>query len=85
MAEWHSTFQRMRRVGPDRSWMTWAEFDGLLRSVGIALSPYHVCRAVTMLPPEKAHGAKRYERCHLEMVADYARRKGLIGEGSLGW
>lgn len=82
---WHSTWHRMRRVGRSRPWMTWAEFDGLLRSVGITLSPYHVCRAVKVDPPVKAHGAKQYERRHLEMAADYARSRGLIGEGSLKW
>jgi len=84
MPEWHTTWDRMRGVGLARAWMTWGEFDGLLRSVGITLSPYHVRRAVKASPPEKANGAKRYESCHLEMVADYARSRGLIAEGSRG-
>lgn len=84
MPEWHSTWERMRGVGLARAWMTWAEFDGLLRSLGITLSPYHVRRAVRASPPEKANGAKRYESLHLEMVADYARSRGLIAEGSRG-
>lgn len=75
MPEWHSTWQRMRGVTPARAYMTWAEFDGLLRSLGISISPYHVCRAVAPLPPVKHYGAKRYTAEHLGLVRDYARRK----------
>ena len=79
MAEsWHSTFQRMRRIGDVRDWMTWGEFDGLLRQCGISLTPYHVRRAVAVSPPEKAFGAKRYRDEHLRLAAAYAEARGLI-------
>lgn len=82
---WHDTWHGMRRVGPSRPWMTLGELIGLLRSVGLTLSRWQVCRAVASDPPAKVHGIKRYERRHLEMVADYARSRGLMGEGSPKW
>lgn len=75
MPAWHSTWQRMRRVGYDREWMTFAEFDGLLRAMGISISPYHVGRAVAAQPPEKHYGAKRYLPAHLRMVTAYVEAR----------
>lgn len=75
---WHSTWHGMRRIGRVRDWMTWGEFDGLLRQCGIALSPYHVRLAVAVAPPEKAFGAKRYREEHLRLAAAYAETRGLI-------
>lgn len=75
---WHSTWQRMRRIGRSRDWMTWAEFDGLLRQCGIVLSPYHVRRAVAVAPPVKAYGSKMYRAEHLRLAAAYAEARGLI-------
>jgi hypothetical protein len=65
----------MRGVTPARAYMTWAEFDGLLRSLGISISAYHVRQAVAAAPPAKHYGAKRYTAAHLGLVRDYARRK----------
>jgi hypothetical protein len=75
MPEWHSTWHRMRGVTPARVYMTWAEFDGLLRSLGISISQYHVRRAVAAAPPAKQHTANRYTQAHVRMVRAYARRK----------
>lgn len=75
---WHSTWSRMRRVGRRRQWMTWGEFDGLLRTLGVQLTPYHACRALVQSPPVKAHGAKQYLDRHVEMAVGYARARGWI-------
>jgi len=65
----------MKRVIADRDYMTWAEFDGLLRQCGVTLSPWHVCRALSANPPEKVAGGKRYRNDHLPLVAAYAERR----------
>jgi hypothetical protein len=74
---WHSTWQRMRRIGRRRSWMTWGEFQGLLITLGVSLTPYHVRLATQTSPPVRVHGAKRYEDRHVQMAVGYARAKGL--------
>ena len=73
---WHSTWSRMRGVGKTRTWMTWGEFDGLLRQLGLTMSYYHAMRALKTKPPEKVAGAKRFEECHVQLAAEYARGKG---------
>ena len=75
MPEWHSTWHRMRGVTPEGACMTWAEFDGLLRSLGISMSPYHVRLALAAMPPAKRCGSNRYTAAHLGLARDYARRK----------
>ena len=77
MPSWHSTWSRMRRNGRRRSWMTWAEFQGLLVTLGVRLTPYHVKLATAACPPAKVHGAKRYLDVHVQMACGYARAKGL--------
>ena len=80
MPSWHSTWQRMRRIGRRRDWMTWAEFQGLLVTLGVSLTPYHVKCATRACPPVKCHGAKRYLDCHVQMAVGYAKAKGLARE-----
>jgi hypothetical protein len=76
---WHSTFQRMRGAGRRRTWMTWAEYQGLLVTlVGVSLSPYHIKQACRTCPPVRVHGGKRYEDRHVQMAVGYARAKGLV-------
>jgi hypothetical protein len=75
---WHSTWTRMRRVGRRRSWMTWGEFQGLLMTLGVSLTPYHVKQATRGCPPVRVHGAKRYEDRHVQMAVGYAKAKGLV-------
>lgn len=74
---WHSTFQRMRRITRRRDWMTWGEFQGLLNTLGVSLTPYHVKVATQTSPPVRVHGAKRYEDRHVQMAVGYAKAKGL--------
>ncbi len=74
---WHSTWTRMRRIGRRRSWMTWGEFTGLLATLGVSLTPYHVKLATQSCPPVRIHGAKRYEDRHVQMAVGYARAKGM--------
>ncbi len=74
---WHSTFQRMRRIGRRRDWMTWGEFRDLLGRLGVSLTDYHVKRATAACPPVKCHGAKRYLDRHVQMAVGYAKAKGL--------
>lgn len=74
---WHTSFTRMRRITRRRSWMTWAEFQGLLAVLGVALTPYHVKQATRACPPVRIHGAKRYEDRHVQMAVGYAKAKGL--------
>ena len=74
---WHSTWTRMRRIGRRRGWMTWGEFHGLLVTLGVCLTPYHVKRATASCPPLNAHGAKRYEDRHVQMAVGYAKAKGM--------
>lgn len=75
---WHSTWSRMRRIGRRRSWMTWGEFSGLLATLGVSLTPYHVKLATLSCPPARIHGAKRYEDRHVQMAVGYAKAKGLV-------
>jgi hypothetical protein len=73
---WHQGWSGMKGAFErGRKWMTWAEFDGLLRQCGVSLTPYHVCRALAGNPPEKVAGGKRYTNDHLPMVAAYVERR----------
>ena len=74
---WHTTWKRMRGVTRRRTWMTWDEFHGLLVTLGVNLTAYHVRQATKGCPPVKAHGAKRYEERHVQMAVGYAKAKGL--------
>jgi len=77
MPEWHATFARIKGAGRRRSWLTWGEFDGLLRTLGIALTPYHARLALRPAPPEgpRQRGGLRYEQEHVRLACDYARRR----------
>jgi hypothetical protein len=79
---WHTTWSRMRRIGRRRSWMTWGEFQGLLVTLGVSLTPYHVRLATRACPPVRVHGAKRYEDRHVQMAVGYAKAKGLAWKAS---
>jgi len=74
---WHTTWSRMRRITRRRDWMTWGEFQGLLVTLGVSLTPYHVKVATRTSPPMRVHGAKRYEDRHVQMAVGYAKAKGL--------
>lgn len=74
---WHSTWHRMRRITRRRDWMTWGEFQGLLATLGVSLTPYHVKVATQTSPPVRVHGAKRYQERHVQMAVGYAKAKGL--------
>ena len=74
---WHSSFRRMRGVGRRRNWMTWGEFQELLGTLGVSLTPYHVKRATATAPPPRIYGIKHYRDCHVQMAVGYAKARGL--------
>jgi hypothetical protein len=57
--------------------LAWDEFHGLLVTLGVHLTAYHVRQATKGCPPVKAHGAKCYEERHVQMAVGYAKAKGL--------
>lgn len=75
---WDTSWARMRGIGRHRQWMTWGEFDGLLRTLGVRLTPYHACLALAQSPPVKVNGAKQYLDRHVEMAVGYARARRWI-------
>ena len=86
MGNWHGSFYRMRVADGPRDWMTWSEFDGLIRTLGIVISRKRLAQAIATAPPVKVKNAKRYERRHVELVSEYARKHRLcqVRERPLG-
>lgn len=76
MPSWHSTFNHMRGIASTRSWMTWDEFDDFLRRFGLAMSRYHVRKALKDDKPVNSCGIKQYEPRHAVLAAEYAKGKG---------
>jgi hypothetical protein len=54
--------------------MTWSEFDGLLRAIGIRLTRYHAKKALSVAPPDgrRVRGGLRYEQRHVRLAREYA-------------
>jgi len=75
MPKWHATYHRIKGAGSrSRPWLTWGEFDGLLRSLGVRLTAYHARKALAAAPPHgsRQHGGLRYEQQHVRLACDYA-------------